>query len=73
MNKIQITSIISTFAARVSLSPDSPTQMFKQSLRMRTSRITFLDESFGSFRTFLATTFFTSCKKVCQFNENCSF
>ncbi len=32
----------STLAARVSLSPDSPTQMLRHSLRMRTSRMEFL-------------------------------
>lgn len=40
-----------TLAARVSLSPDSPTQMFKHNLRICKSRITFLA---GSFLIFLA-------------------
>lgn len=35
-----------TLAARVSLSPDSPTQMFKHNLRMCKSRIIFLVGSF---------------------------
>lgn len=35
-----------TFAARVNLSPDSPTQMFKHNLRICRSRITFLAGSF---------------------------
>lgn len=34
-----------TLAARVSLSPDSPTQMFKHNLRILNSRIRFLDFS----------------------------
>lgn len=35
-----------TLAARVSLSPDSPTQMFKHNFRIRNSRIGFLAGSF---------------------------
>lgn len=34
-------SILLTLAARVNLSPDSPTQMFRQSLRILRSRIMF--------------------------------
>jgi len=37
----------STLAALVSLSPDSPTQMLRQSLRIRTSRIGFFAFSVG--------------------------
>lgn len=44
-------SSIFTLAARVSLSPDSPTQMFRHNLRICKSRITFLA---GSFLIFLA-------------------
>jgi hypothetical protein len=55
-----------TLAARVSLSPDSPTQIFKHSFLILTSRITFFEASLGSFFVFLAVAFagvfFTSCE-----------
>lgn len=35
-----------TLAARVNLSPDSPTQMLRHNLRILTSRMGFLDLSF---------------------------
>ena len=42
-------SCSNTLAALVSLSPDSPTQMFTHNLRMRNVLITFLVLSFTSF------------------------
>lgn len=51
LNKNRCTTLELTLAARVSLSPDSPTQMFRHNLRICKSRITFLD---GSFFIFLA-------------------
>lgn len=51
VNKNRCAKFEITLAARVSLSPDSPTQMFKHNLRICKSRITFLA---GSFFIFLA-------------------
>lgn len=45
---------IPTLAARVSLSPDSPTQMFRHSFLMCRFLITFLELSLGAFFSFLS-------------------
>ena len=59
-----------TLAARVSLSPDSPTQMFRHNLRILTSRMTFLDASFGSLRTFtFLPGFFTGAACLASYEE----
>jgi len=47
-----------TLAALVSLSPDSPTQMFRHSLRMCRSRMEFFDLSLTSFFSFFTTAIF---------------
>lgn len=55
-------NVCQTLAARVSLSPDSPTQIFKHNFRIFKSRITFLLGSLPAFPVESASTCWNSTK-----------